>query len=155
MRLYTAGGSATIATDGVWTHTLLAGLDGYRVDNVADATNPFDAGVDPSRRGAAGSADRTTLRASSVAQLGGSGAVPATTITFSVEQSVLRQQLATTYTSSPSPGQRYASVIDGRATAWNHNTGMLAQASTAWRDALFVTGGLRLERNDAFSGEDR
>jgi outer membrane receptor protein involved in Fe transport len=155
VRLYTAGGSATIATNGVWTHTVLAGLDGYRVDNVADATNPFDAGVDPSRRGAAGSADRSTLRASSVAQLGGSGAVPATTITLSVEQSVLRQQFATTYMSSSSPGHRYASVIDGRVSAWNHNTGVLAQASTAWRDALFVTGGLRLERNDAFAGEDR
>jgi iron complex outermembrane recepter protein len=46
-------------------------------------------------------------------------------------------------------------VSDARATTWNHNTGMLAQASTAWRDALFLTGGLRLERNDAFSGEDR
>jgi hypothetical protein len=29
------------------------------------------------------------------------------------------------------------------------------QASTAWRDALFVTGGVRVERNDAFSGNDR
>src|SRR4029450_3924839 len=41
-RLYTAGGSATIATHGAWTHTVLAGIDGYRLDNVADATNPFD-----------------------------------------------------------------------------------------------------------------
>ena len=154
-RLYTVGGSATISTHGVWTHTLLAGIDGYRLDNVADATNPFDAGVDPSRRGAAGSADRTTLRASSVAQLGGTGAIPATTLTLSVEQSVLRQQFATLAVGAPQPGQRYATVVDDVARASNHNTGMLAQASTAWRDALFLTGGLRLERNDAFSGDDR
>ena len=155
VRLYTVGGSATIGTRGVWTHTLLAGIDGYRLDNVADATNPFDAGVDPSRRGAAGSADRTTLRASSVAQLGGSGAIPATTITLSAEQSMLRQRFATLTVASPSPGQRYQSVTDGVASGWNHNTGLLGQVSTAWRDALFVTGGLRLERNDAFSGNDR
>jgi iron complex outermembrane receptor protein len=155
VRLYTVGGSATIGTRGVWTHTVLAGIDGYRLDNVADATNPFDAGVDPSRRGAAGSADRTTLRASSVAQLGGSGAVPATTITLSAEQSMLRQRFATLAMASPSPGQRYQSVTDGVASGWNHNTGLLGQVSTAWRDALFVTGGLRLERNDAFSGDDR
>jgi len=155
VRLYTAGGSATIATHGVWTHTLLAGIDGYRLDNVADATNPFGSGVDPSRGGAAGSADRTTLRASSVAQLGGTGGVPATTLTLSAEQSVLRLRAAGLTTGAPPPGQRYPTVVDGVSSAWNHNTGMVAQASTAWRDALFLTGGLRVERNDAFSGDDR
>ena len=101
----------------MWTHTLLAGLDGYRLDNVADATIPFDAGVDPSRRGAAGSADRTTLRASSVAQLGGAGAIPATTLTLSIEQSVLRQRVATLAIGSASPGERYATVVDDVARA--------------------------------------
>ena len=155
VRLYTVGGSATFATHGAWTHTLLAGLDGHRIDNVADATNPFDAGVDPARRGATGGADRTTLRASSVAQFGGVGAVPVTTITLSVEQSMLRQQFATMTAGSAPTGRLDPTASDGRTIAWNHNTGMLAQASTAWRDALFVTGGLRLERNDAFSGLDR
>jgi len=155
VRLYTVGGTATIGTHGEWTHTLLAGIDGYRLDNVGDATNPFDAGVDPSRRGAAGGADRTTLRASSVAEFGGTGAIPATTLTLSAEQSMLRQRFATLTDASPVPGQRYQSVTDGVASAWNHNTGLLGQVSTAWRDALFVTGGLRLERNDAFSGGDR
>ena len=152
VRLYTFGGSATVATHGVWTHTLLAGLDGYRLDNVADATNPFDAGIDASRRGAAGSADRTTLRASSVAQLG-AGSVATTTITFSAEQSLLRQRIATS--SYAHGGQRYATVLDAFEPRWNRNTGLLAQASTNWRNALFVTGGLRLERNDAFAGDDR
>jgi iron complex outermembrane receptor protein len=154
VRLYTVGGSATVATHGAWTHTLLAGLDGYRLDNVADATNPFDAGVDASRRGTAGSADRTTLRASSVAQLGGGDAVAATTITLSVEQSLLRQRVATSSYASYA-GQRYATVLDGFEQRWNRNTGILAQASTSWQDALFVTGGVRMERNDAFSGTDR
>jgi iron complex outermembrane recepter protein len=155
VRLYTVGGSATIATRGMWTHTLLAGIDGYRLDNVADATNPFDAGVDPSRGGAAGSADRTTLRASSVAQIGGDGAAPATTLTLTLEQSVLRLRAAGLTMGAASPGQRYPSDVDGISTTWNHNMGMVAQASTAWRDAFFLTGGLRLERNDAFSGDDR
>jgi iron complex outermembrane receptor protein len=155
VRLFTAGGSATFATRGSWTHTLLAGVDGYRLDNVADASNPFDAGVDATRRGADGSGERTTLRASSVAQLGGSTTIPATTITLSAEHSVLRQSSTITSVMSPAPGQRYASIVDGVAQSWNHNTGILAQASTSLRDALFVTGGLRVERNDAFSGNDR
>src|SRR4051812_41232158 len=33
VRLYTLGGSATFATHGVWTHTLVAGIDGYQLDN--------------------------------------------------------------------------------------------------------------------------
>jgi outer membrane receptor protein involved in Fe transport len=139
VRLYTIGGSATVATHGVWTHTVLAGLDGYRLDNVADVTNPFDAGVDASRRGTSGSADRTTLRASSVAQLGGGDAAAATTITLSVEQSLLRQRDATS-PYAPYAGQRHETVLDGFEERWNRNTGMLAQASTSWRDALFVTG---------------
>ena len=155
VRLYTVGGSATIGTRGVWTHTLLAGIDGYRLDNVGDVTNPFDAGVDPSRRGAAGGADRTTLRASSVAQFGGTRAIPATTLTLSAEQSMLRQRFATLAALSPAPELRERSVTDGVASTWNHNTGLLGQVSTAWHDALFVTGGLRIERNDAFSGDDR
>ena len=155
VRLFTLGGSATFATHGVWTHTLTAGVDGYQLDNVADATNPFDDGVDASRRGATGSGDRTTLRASSVAQVGGHSAVPATTITLSVEHSVLRQRTNVTDVLAPVGDERYATAMDGTALLWNHNTGALVQASTAWHDALFVTGGVRVERNDAFSGDDR
>ena len=152
VRLYTIGGSATIATSGMWTHTLLAGVDGFRLDNVADPSNPFDAGMNVSLRDAVGGADRSTLRASSVAQVGGIGGAPATTITLSVEQSVLRS-LPCSGSASLATGT--SAVDEFRETVWNRNTGMLVQASTAWLDALYVTGGLRLERNDAFSGTDR
>jgi outer membrane receptor protein involved in Fe transport len=155
VRLFTLGGSAMFATHGVWTHTLTAGIDGYQLDNVADATNPFDEGVDATRRGATGSGDRTTLRASSVAQVGGGSAVPATTITLSVEHSVLRQRSRVNDVLAPVAGDRYGTAVDGTALLWNHNTGALVQANTAWRDALFGTGGLRVEHNDAFSGHDR
>ncbi len=155
VRLYTVGGSAMFATHGVWTHTLTAGVDGFQLDNVADATNPFDDGVDATRRGATGNGDRTTLRASSVAQLGGASALPATTITLSIEHSVLRQRSTVTDVLAPAGGERYGTAVEGTALLWNHNTGALVQASTAWRDALFLTGGVRVERNDAFSGNDR
>jgi iron complex outermembrane receptor protein len=155
VRLYTLGGSATFATHSVWTHTLTAGIDGYQLDNVADATNPFDDGVDATRQGATGSADRTTLRASSVAQVGGRSAIPATTITLSIEHSVLRQRSNVTDVLAPTGTERYATAVDGTSLLWNHNSGALVQASTAWHDALFVTGGVRVERNDAFSGHDR
>ncbi len=68
---------------------------------------------------------------------------------------MLRQQSSVTDVLAPMNGQRYATAVDGTARLLNHNSGALVQTSTAWRDALFVTGGVRLERNDAFSGNDR
>jgi len=35
---------------------------------------------------------------------------------------------------------------------WRHDTGMMAQASAAWRDALFATAGMRLETSNGFAG---
>jgi iron complex outermembrane receptor protein len=154
VRLYTVGASATFAAHGVWTHTLLAGLDGYRLANVADATNPFGEGVDAALRGADGGADRTTLRASSVAQLGAASALP-TTLTFSLEHSALLQRSTSAAVSAPPAGGRYGSVYERVDRAWRRNVGAVAQASTAWRDALFLTGGVRVEHNDAFSGRDQ
>jgi iron complex outermembrane receptor protein len=155
VRLFTLGGSALLAPQGIWTTTLLAGVDGYRLHNVADATSPFPAVVDGTTSAPRGGAERATLRASSVAQLGASPFFPASTLTLSIEHSVLRQTNTVTSLSAPQPGQHYAVAVDQLAETWNRNTGALAQLSTAWRDAVFVTGGLRVERNDAFSGADR
>ena len=155
VQLFTLGGSALLAPRGVWTTTLLAGIDGYRLRNVADATSPFPAVVDESTSAARGGAERATLRASTVAQLGASGLFPASTLTLSLEHSVLRQTNTVTSVSAPQSGQRYAMAVDQLAESWNRNTGALAQLNTAWKDALYLTGGLRVERNDAFSGADR
>ena len=155
VRLFTLGGSALLAPHGVWTTTLLAGMDGYRLRNVADATSPFPAVVDGDAAASRSGAERATLRASSVAQLGASALFPASTLTLSVEHSVLRQTSTVTSVTAPQSGQRYSMAVDQLAETWNRNTGALAQLSTSWRDALFVTGGLRVERNDAFSGADR
>jgi iron complex outermembrane receptor protein len=155
VRLFTAGGSALLAPHGAWTTTLVAGLDGYRLENVADATSPFPADVDGSSAAKRGGAERATLRASSVAQLGASPIFPASTLTLSLEHSVLRQTSTVTNVSAPPAGERYSMAVDHLVENWNQNTGAVAQLSTSWRDAVFLTGGLRVERSDAFSGADR
>jgi outer membrane receptor protein involved in Fe transport len=154
VREYTVSTSAAFATEGRWTHTLLAGIDGYHLNNVADAINPVPSPLDSALRAAQGNGDRVTLRESSVARFGSDGG-PQGTLTLGVEQSVLRQ--ATTVTSQePGPaGQKYWMAVDRIAETWNHNTGLLSQLSTSWDDAIFLTGGLRIERNDAFSGSNR
>jgi iron complex outermembrane recepter protein len=155
VRLFTLGGSASLAPHGIWTTSLLAGIDGYRLQNVADEASPFPAVVDGASSALRGGAERATLRASTVAQLGGSTLFPASTLTLSLEHSVLRQTNTVSSASAPESGEHYAMVVDQLAESWNRNTGALAQLSTSWQDAVFLTGGLRVERNDAFSGADR
>ena len=154
VRQYTLSTSAAFATDGRWTHSLLAGIDGYHLKNVSDNANPISTTLDSALRASQGNGDRVTLRASSVARLGAEDG-PQGTFTVGIEQSVLRQASSVT-TQVPGPaGQKYFTAVDGMVETWNHNTGLLSQVSTSWDDAIFLTGGLRVERNDAFSGSNR
>ncbi|HEX9483145.1 MAG TPA: TonB-dependent receptor, partial [Gemmatimonadaceae bacterium] len=154
VRQYTLSTNATIAPGGTWTHTLLAGMDGYSLNNIGDAAGPLPSQLDSALRAARGNGDRVTLRASSVAHLGTEGESDGT-ITFGLEESVLR--LATTQTTRipPTNGQLYPTAIDALVENWQHDTGLLSQLTMAWHDAMYVSGGLRLERNDAFSGRNR
>ena len=154
VREYTLSTSAAFVTDGEWTHTLLAGIDGYHLNNVADAINPVPSPLDSALRAAQGNGDRVTLRESSVAHIGGATG-PQGTLTFGVEQSVLRQATTVTSQLPGPPGQKYYTAVDRLVETWNHNTGLLSQVSTSFNDAIFLSGGLRIERNDAFSGRNR
>jgi len=152
VRQYTLSSSAAFATEGAWTHSILAGVDGYALNNVADAIGPLTSAVDSALRAARGNGDRFTLRESSVARFG-SDDVPGT-LTLGVEHSILRQ--ASTYTiRMPALMGQHPTTRDSLRETWNHNTGLISQVSMSWRDAIFATGGLRLERNDAFSGSNR
>ncbi len=154
VRQYTLSTAAAFATEGRWTHTLLAGIDGYHLVNATDATNPVPSPLDSALRAAQGNGDRVTLRESSVAHFGDEGQ-PQTTLTVGVEQSVLRQAGTVSYRVPGAVGQRFPTAVDRVVETWNHNTGVLSQVSTSIDDALFVTAGLRVERNDAFSGSNR
>lgn len=155
VRQYTLGATSVIAGGGRWTHTVLAGIDGYRLDHVADAATPFPSTVDSVLRAARGSADRATVRASSVARLGDDSSALVSSLTLGVEHSVLRQVSLVNAVAAPEAAQHYGTAQDTRVEGWNHNTGVLSQLDMAWRDRVFVTGGVRLERNDAFSGSER
>ena len=154
VREYTVSTAAAFATEGRWTHTLLAGIDGYHLVNVADATNPVPSPLDSALRAAQGNGDRVTLRESSVAHFGSEGQ-PRTTLTVGIEQSVLRQAGTVTYQVQSQTGEPYRTAVDRVVEAWTHNTGILSQLSTSIDDALFFSAGVRIERNDAFSGGNR
>ena len=154
VRQYTLSTSAAFATQGLWTHSLLAGVDGYSLNNVSDAIGPIPTTLDSALRAARGSGDRYTFRESSVARIG-NGTDARGTITLGVEHSVLRQATTGVTSRRQVPGQQYPTAVEGIVETWNHNTGLLSQFNMAWQESIYLTGGLRVERNDSFTGSDR
>jgi len=160
-RLYTLATSATLATDGPWTHTVLFGIDGYRLNFVPESVVPFPLAGDAELSAARGGADRGTLRASSTRRLG-EGDVQGT-VTLAVEHSLLRQETGVTQSTSASSAQqpeppqtaRYEMRVAGEPSTvaeWRHDTGVMAQASGAWRNTFYGTAGVRLENSGGFAG---
>lgn len=146
LRHYTFGVTGTTAPRGRWTSVVVAGLDGYRLDDVGFSAGPLPSASDSALRAANGGADRFMVRASGAATLGDEAGI-ATTLTLAGEQSLLRE------TSEPlaRPLQRRGTAPRDAAIAWRSTSGASVQASVAWRDALHATGGLRLERNAGYS----
>jgi iron complex outermembrane receptor protein len=140
---YTVGGTATIVQSERWTHAIVAGFDGSRLTNLADYHTPLPSASGPDLGEAGGNANLGTLRVSSVAKLGDADKL-ATTLTFAGENSLLdfRSQPETAYTQTAS-GPTVQSVVRRWTSAG------VAQANVSWRDAGYITSGLRVERNEA------
>jgi iron complex outermembrane receptor protein len=153
-RQYTLGTSATFATEGRWTHSVLVGMDGYSLKNVADLSGPFSFGADSALRAAQGTGDRLTLRGSTTGEFGDVDGVAPLRITLGVEHAVLRQVGAVSSEAPPVAGARYGTAVQAATESWNHNTGVFSQLSAQWANSLYLSGGLRVERNDSFSGPD-
>jgi iron complex outermembrane receptor protein len=150
MRQYTLGGSLRLTPDAVWTHTMVAGLDGGRVAGPLDAFAPTAYDTDAGRRWSEGGADRLTLRWSSVARLF-DGARTDFAATFAAEHSTLREQVA----AHPGLGIYGAATLTPAGAnpevLWTQSTGIVAQANTTLDDRLHLTAGVRLERNDGLA----
>ncbi|HEV2017102.1 MAG TPA: TonB-dependent receptor, partial [Gemmatimonadaceae bacterium] len=141
VREYTVGESTTIIQSERWTHAVVAGFDGSRISNLADYHTPLPSATGPDLGSAGGSANLITLRASSVAKLGDAENLGAN-LTFSGESSVLDYKPEADSIITPAGGSVPQSAIQRRTTAG------VAQANVSWRDAGYLTGGLRMERND-------
>ncbi len=143
VREYTLGGSATIIQGERWTHAIVAGFDGSRVSNLADYHTPLPSASGPDLGTAGGNANLATLRVSSVARLGDAEKL-ATTLTFAGENSLLDFRSQPETTAALTAGSTVSSVVRRWTSAG------VAQANVSWRDAGYLTTGLRVERNDAF-----
>jgi iron complex outermembrane recepter protein len=142
---YTIGGTATVFTSGRWTPNFVAGLDGYRLANVPNDLAMISSAIDTALHNARGGADRATFRAGLVGQFGRADSA-ALTVTLGAEHSVLRETQEGIDQLTTSGARLTPMLID-----WRTNSGLIAQSNVAIRDAFYLTGGLRLERNDGFT----
>jgi iron complex outermembrane receptor protein len=155
-RQYTLGATGRFMPTARWTHTVTVGVDGYRladVTNVTDHVRPLPFQTGASLDSVRGSADRATLRLSSVASFGSDDRASAS-LTVAAEHSMLREGSDASerhgwpLNASPSLGPAPYAI-------WHGNSGVVVQSNVALRDALYVSGGLRAERNDGFAGPDQ
>jgi iron complex outermembrane receptor protein len=138
VRQYTVGATMTLAQSERLTHSFVAGIDGYRLDNATNGIATLPSSPDAALRAASGAADRTTLRASSSLQLGGEGR-SAGNVTLTAEHSLLREQTVAGVTPSGRDSL-------GRSTWWS-TSGLVAEASGSIDDAWYATGGVRFEQD--------
>jgi iron complex outermembrane receptor protein len=141
VREYTVGGSATIIQSERWTHALVAGFDASKLSNLPDYHTPLPSATGPELGTAGGAANLATLRASSVAKLGDAENVGAT-LTFAGETSLLDYKPQPDSLPATAAGSASQFAIQRRTVAG------VAQANVSWREAGYLTGGLRVERND-------
>lgn len=149
VRQYTVGGMGTYHQSARWTHTAIVGIDGYRLKTASILDGAFPSALDSALRAASGNALRASIRASSVAQFGNHDKTAAT-FTFAVEHSVVRDETKTPGIFSVSgPPDRAAplSLVETRT-----NTGFISQVTAGFGNQLFVSGGLRVERNTGVTG---
>jgi outer membrane cobalamin receptor len=149
---YTIGATGTSALNENWTMSLVAGLDGYRLDNVQTSSTPIPSVLDSALRAAQGGADRTTLRASSVYRLNDAEATRAS-FTFALENSTLR--LSTLQPRDPGATPLQGNVATVRVVDWQSSTGLVGQTNVALDNVLYATGGVRLEHDSRLSGADQ
>jgi iron complex outermembrane receptor protein len=144
VRQFTVGANATFARNDRWTHSAVAGVDGYKLKSAAILDGAFPSAFDSALRAATGNAFRTTLRASSVGQFG-DPARRAATVTLAAEHSFVRDE---TVTMNPF-GSPEMGAPDGPRdlVETRTNAGLIGQVTTSFRESIFLSGGLRIERN--------
>ncbi len=142
---YTLGTSLNLSGAEDWTHSLIVGVDGYRISGSGDEVAPSSRRLSGDGQ-AGGAADRLSVRANSVWQIADSRAATAA-LTLGGERSILREQDVASgpHHSAADVGSRPIDLV-----TWQRTTGIFARGNIAFHDLLHLDAGLRLEANDEF-----
>jgi len=150
---YTVGGTMAVMPNLHWTHTVIAGVDGYRLRGLSTASLPTPVLPTSAWGEGQGAADRGTLRLRTVGRFDvAEGTLLA--VTFAAEQALTRDvssELPNASGYRPG-GAALTPVITPSPTAlrfaqsWINNSGVSAQAMLSWQDRWYFSAGGRAER---------
>ncbi len=131
---YTVGATLRVPRQR-WTHSVMAGVDGYSLSGVTVDRSPLPSALDSALAAAAGGAVRGTARLGTTRHLA-LGAGSAGDVMLTGEHSVLRQWSDT------------ATLRGGRgsASSTRSNSSVALTGSAGWRERVFLSGGGRVER---------
>ncbi len=154
LRQFTVGTTTTFMQNARWTHTFVAGADGYQMNGVAAQGIPVRVRPDSITPLAHSEADRTTLSLHSVARFGSAEATQ-TTLTLGAEHAATRQELETRNELRGGELSLHATALAQATSMWSNTAGVLAQVNTSIQNNLFLTAGARAERTTGFSAPAR
>lgn len=155
VREYTLGLTGRFAPNEKWTHTLVAGVDGFALTGDATQSALLLSATDSALHDARGETARATIRASTVGQFQW-GSHVSHALTFALEQTITRQETAAqefVYVPRTTPGRD--SLLHVRAIDWRRTSGAVAQLNSALGRTLYFTAGLRFEGSGGQFGESR
>jgi iron complex outermembrane receptor protein len=150
---YTVGGTLAVMPNLHWTHTVIAGVDGYRLRGLSSASLPTPVSSTSALGDGQGAADRGTLRLRSVGRFDvAEGTLLA--LTFAAEQSLTRDVASEVVNgpgSRPGGGALTPAIASVSAPlrltqSVINNAGVSAQAMLSWQDRWYLSAGGRAER---------
>lgn len=159
---YTLGATATMMPSMRWTHTIIAGVDGYRLKGLSTTGLPTPTIYGSTLSSGQGGADRATLRARAVGRYDLSDR-SMMSLTFAAEQAFTRElvdvQRYGTYVNVANAnfGPKAAALLrdDGSnvqtTLQWGNSGGMTAQANYEWNQSIYLVAGVRAERSVGFT----
>jgi outer membrane receptor protein involved in Fe transport len=150
---YTVGGTMAVMPNLHWTHTVIAGVDGYRLRGLSASALPTPVLTTSAPGEGQSSADRGTLRLRTVGRFDvAEGALLA--LTFAAEQALTRDVVSELVSPSayrPGGGGLTPTIASSPTSlrlrqSWMNNSGASAQAMLSWHDQWYLSVGGRAER---------
>ena len=141
---YTVGTTGTFTASPRWTHTLVAGVDGYRMNGISTQGMAVSVATDSLDRLAHTEADRTTLALRSTARMGDDEGF-ATSVILGAEQTATRQEIESHDNVVAGELSINARAPEQSLSFWSNTAGLLSQVNTSWRNTLFLSAGGRAE----------
>jgi hypothetical protein len=154
LRQYTLGATGTFTASGRWTHTLVAGIDGYRLQGLSGQGMSVPVPTDSFGRVAHSEADRTTLALRSIARVGDEAGI-SSSIILGAEHTATREQIESHDLIGAGALSLSAKTLVQSLSFWSNSAGLLSQVNTNIHNRLFLSVGGRVEYSSGAATDAR